>query len=229
MFVAVVQKVECIGGCGGGGIPSNAEVIAVAAALASLAVAFYAVKIARGSLSIAEAQHSEFLRELRARADFAIKIKATGGGDVVDTEAGRIDLHWLIEITDVGEKVANHVGINFAVPRELTEFKWVRGDEDSTLTPQIGAHNITGDLIASDGTSYQPQAISKIAERLGRTGRWTKASASVEVPRRVGERKVIPFRLKLRSDDLPDDVTSVAYEDEVVIRRIGPTNQTPAL
>jgi hypothetical protein len=218
MLLTAVQQVECVSGCGGGsGLPSNAEVIGVVAALASLAVAFYAIKISVGSLRIAEEQHEEFLRKLRARADFTVDIRSPGHKGVIETDAAQVEIQWVIDVTNTGEKPARHVGFAFSAPDFITDLKWVEGEEDSILSQKGGAHVVSTDVVAEDGLEYAAQAVTKIVDYIGRMRRHSRVSGVLSL--KLGEEVRVPVRLKVMSDDLPDDVEYRETVKEVLVRR----------
>jgi hypothetical protein len=197
-------------------------VIGVAAALASLAIALYAVKISRGSLAIAEDQHTEFIKELQARADLRLNIRATGNGKVINAVANRVEITWSIEIENVGARPAKQVAVSFGAPRSITDLRWDGSDDDVPFSKRSGRHDVKPDLIASDGSTHPQQAINKLTEHIGRVKRFARVKGTVEIPEEAGTEVFVPARLIVGSDDLPDDVPSLTLDHEIAIRRVEP-------
>ena len=210
---------ECIGGCDGGGLPSTPEVIGVAAGLASLAVAFYAIKISLGSLRIAEEQHQVFLRDQRAHADFVLTIRSPGTDGVIETSATRLKIVWTLNLDNIGNKAARLVHVAFSVPRLMDDLRWEEGKNDSLFSKKAGPYPVREPLTDSSDVSYKAQVVAKRADYIGRGGSFTKVSAVLELANVGGEQK-LPMRLLVRSDDLPKDVDIVKVEDEILVRRV---------
>lgn len=218
MIVAAVQQVECVSGCGGSGLPSTPEVIGVAAALASLAVAFYALKISLGSLRIAEEQHSVFLDNLNAHADFKLEIHSPGEGGVIEMTSSRLKLIWAIHVNNTGDKAARHVHVAFGLPTFMREMQWEEGEKESFASEKGGPYPVREDLIDSEGRSLEAQVVTKRVPYIGRAGGFQNVSAILELEN-PGEERRVPATLLVRSDDLPDDNETVLIQDEVLVRR----------
>lgn len=89
-------------------------------ALLSLAIAIKAWKVSDSSLSIANEQHREFLRQLRARADFQIELHLESHPDGnIETAEDQVTLKWRTSIENTGSKAANSVGVNLMAPADL--------------------------------------------------------------------------------------------------------------
>jgi hypothetical protein len=218
-MIAVVQRVECVGGCGGSGLPSAPEVIGVAAGIASLAVAFYALKISLGSLKIAEEQHGVFLRNLNAHADFALRIDLPGTDGVVETTAPRLKLVWGIHVDNVGDKPARYVHVAFGVPFFMSDMQWEEGEKESLSSEKGGPYPVREPLTDASGVTHEAQVVTKRVSYIGRGGGIAKISAILELPD-VGDEQRIPVKLLVSCDDLPEGVEDVVAEDEILVRRL---------
>jgi len=212
---AVAEPVRCVEGCGGGD-PSTLGILGFVIALLSLGAAFKAWKISDASLEIANAQHQEFLKQLRARADFKLELHLEGHpGPVVETTADEVTLRWRMTIENSGDKAATDVGVNLLIPADLRN---LRSDEKTGTTPPTTIER----LQASDGSDYPAQYLAELVSRFSlRMARITYASATVKTPTTPGQERLVPAVFRVWSPDMPDEVEFRSVKSEVRIRRTG--------
>lgn len=220
MLIAAIQQVECVRGCGGKGAISTPEVIGVVAGLASLGVAFYAIKISLGSLRIAEEQHRVFLRDLAAHAELAVKIKSPASDGVIEISSPHVEIVWGIHVENEGDKAARHVHVAVGMPMFLREMQWVEGENDSLLSKKAGPYPVRRPFVDTNGFSHEMQVVSKVVDYIGRAGGFSRVSAVLDLPN-VGDERSIPVELLASSDDLPRGVENVTSKDEVLVMRVG--------
>jgi hypothetical protein len=211
ILVGVVQQVECIKSCGVTE-PSTVAAIGLVVAFASLALAIYAIRltsrsvgIAKDALGIAQEQHRVFLRDELARARLTIEIGIAGSGSdgVRRVEAGvktalRVDLGF----SNIGERQARNVVINWLFPQYLEGPRWVDGnggevgpyDLQSTSEKLSGTH---GELLTANYLEKRVDLIDLSANYIQRFRFFAilKGASYIEVP----------TRLRVSSDDFPDD------------------------
>jgi hypothetical protein len=224
MLFLGVQSVECVKGCGG---DSTITAIGLAVAFLSLAVAFAAWRISHRSLDIANTEHQEFMRQLNARADFELTLyvdsPALEDGSVLESEQPVAGIRWEMGIHNSGDKAANDVGANFLIPADLDRdfFRWVTqsGESRNDDPAKTGPMTTPEELLASDQSRHPAQYLIREVERQTRKGdRLLFAFAQAKMPPHGEERK-LPFKFKVWSDDLPDDVEERTIEREITLRR----------
>jgi hypothetical protein len=234
MTLAAAKAVECVSGCDGGGDSTAAialGALGLVVALVSAILAYRAMKAsdesataAQRSLEISEQQHEEFMREKRARADFEVSLNLVGHpSGLVETDAGRIGLTWALQVTNVGDKPATYVAVNFEAPDSITDLRWASGENDSLMTQKAGPHQRPDRPISTaDGRySYPSQFLSKIVDRINlrRSPRFSHVKGYVAVPRMVGEEIVLPVEMAVWSDDMGTEVPMRVARMDVTIRK----------
>ncbi len=209
LLVGVGAPVRCIEGCGGGE-PTALTLLGLVVAFLSLAIALKAWKVSDSSLAIATQQHQEFLKALRARADFEIELYLEGHfGWIVETDADEIRLEWKLVITNSGTKAAADVGVNLLAPADLRDLQ-SEGKRATAPTTKIE------DLQASDGSTYPAQYLVELIERFSLRMTYVKfASATVDTPRTPGDERLVPLLFRVWSDDMSDDVDIRSVTAEV--------------
>jgi hypothetical protein len=211
---STATPVRCIEGCSGGD-SGTLGIIGIVLAVVGVMIALKAWRVSDAALSIAREQHQEFLKGLRARADFAVAVELEGHPDgVVETTEDKVALEWKTKIESTGEKAATGVGINFLAPAELQDLRWEGKSASSPTTP---IEKVT----ASDGTTYPAQYLVDLIERFGLKLVQVKfVYATVDAPVHPGEDRLVPVLFRVWSADMPDDVGMRFVESEVRIRRI---------
>jgi hypothetical protein len=222
LLMLAAQPVECVKGCGG---DSTVTAIGLIVAFLSLAVAVSAWRLSNKSLGIATTEHRVFMERLNARADFELNCYVVSpplNDGVYETTASVFAIKWQMGITNSGEKAANDVGVNFLIPHERTvpkSFGWVTqanqriGDAGRVMTT-------AEELVATDGSRHPAHyLILEIPRQTRRTAGVIFATADLKSPP-PGEEIAIPYKFKVWSDDLPDDVEARTVEGEIRVRRV---------
>jgi hypothetical protein len=164
-------------------------------------IAIVALVVALGALYNPAREHREFVKQLRARARFELKIDTDRFfGDVYETEAfASVSLVVRVGVSNVGDKAAGETIVNVLTPASPGELSW------STASGQkIGAEpgRPSGDAVTMPGgEEVQAQVVSYVMERVSRRGRrevWFMVE-NLPVP------SDLPVAVVVNSDDLPDD------------------------
>lgn len=234
---AVPIKVECTN-CGGDEwITYFSLGVAVASVILALVAAYLArkaVKVADDTLKVAHedagrsrTEHAEFMRQLQARARFDVtltpKWPANADG-LIEQNATSTRVTVAIGISnEQGDKAAGPTTVNALVPEGMvSDLRWSgpQGEEVSGVsrmiltTPEI--------LTDADGSDYEAQYLFHELPRVTRrTARLLHLTFYVEIPSK-GERSV-PIRVRVESDDLPDDDPEVVRE---LMIRVRPASST---
>jgi hypothetical protein len=213
------QAVRCVEGCGEG--TGTLAAIGLVVAMLSLGAALAAWKVSSGSLAIVEEEHSVFKAQLAARADFSLTIESIGGA-IIGTGQPHVEVIWRLGVKNIGDRVANDVGINFLVPEEgIEELLWT--DEAGTFMPQTASDRLktSEKLPASDGTSWPAQYLATSVDRFTKsTHHVIHARAVIDCPPDVGETRIVPVKFKVWCDDLPDDVDARWETQELMLSRV---------
>lgn len=231
-----VQRVDCVHGCTNG-----TDTLTLALSIGGLVVAILSVGLATyaaiqsrrsanaaaESLMMAREEHAEFMRDLRAHAEFELSVSLDNGRDgVIETDQDRTALYWTAGFNNTkGEKPAAAAGINFLVPQDLYNLSWrsqetgrVWGAEHAMTAPEL--------LPAADGTSYPTRYLEDRVAPVDRTTHYVSfAQAEVEVPRAPGDERIVPVKFKVWSDDLEPNENgerSRWVRHETIIRRTKP-------
>ena len=210
--------VRCVEGCSG---DSTAAIIGLVVAGLSLAVALAAWKISQSSLGIARAEHQVFLDQLNQRADFNLDLVVAGAPDgVIETSNNDVRLKWQAGISNSGEKAARASTINFLVPGDLRELKWVLQDGREMPDPHMQHGPMsTAEQLPETGipSSYLIREVERVSLRGSRVA---FAEATIPAPANPGEERSVPASFRIESDDLPDDVQDQRVDYTVTIRRV---------
>jgi hypothetical protein len=229
MTFAAVEQIECIRGCDSSGVAWISWVVGgggLLIALGSMLLAWKSSKAseaaadaAEESLSIARTQHQAFVKTLRAHANFAVSIYQSGDG-LVESDANRVELQWLIKIENTGDKPAKEVVVIFVAPRAVRGLAWLEDEGDSLLSERGGAHDVRENLVAADGSEDEAQAVVKIARHIGRFTKYSRVGGIIDLSSTVGESIVIPVQVKVGSDDLPEDMRYIQASAELKVKRV---------
>jgi len=88
-----------------------------------------------------------------------------------------------------------------------------------TAESKGGTRLVTESLVDRTGAIHEAQAVTKIADQIGRATRIAKVAATLDLPN-VGDEFRVPVKLLAGSDDLPEDVEYVSVLDELVVQRV---------
>jgi hypothetical protein len=192
-------------------------------------VAYKAAKAADATLIVAReeakrssTEHAEFMRQLQARARFDVTLTPQWPADengLIEQDASTTRVTVAIGISNErGDKGAGPTTVNALVPEGIvTGLRWSgpQGEEAIGLskiiltTPEI--------LIDAEGNEYKAQYLFHELPRVTRrTARLLHLTCDVEIPRH-GERSV-PIRVRVESDDLPDEEPEVVCERMIRVR-----------
>ncbi|MEZ5078406.1 MAG: hypothetical protein R2725_13300 [Solirubrobacterales bacterium] len=229
MQLAAVESVRCVEGCGGG--TETLGIIGLVVALLSLAVAIKAWMVSDASLRIARAEHREFEKKLNARADFALDLALDNPeprDGVVDLTTQKAFLRWKIDINNIGEIAADGVTVEFLFPSDIAVRKadigWTMLDGSWMGTGNADDHvplPTSEEVTTDDGESVPAEYLVKDMGRISVTRRPVLfAGIKVERPKR-GEEIRVPVSVRIRSDDLPDDVDDRRAFCETILRHAG--------
>lgn len=217
-------------------VAAVASLLGLVIAAAAFLVAIEAWKSARDNLEVAEdaleisrEQHSEFLKRLNAHAKYVVipqLIHPTAPDDGVVTYKGdaRLTVRWMIGVKNIGEKAGTHVKVNVILPLRVENPIWttpegkpIKSDYPSGpfLTPEV--------LLRSDGSD--PQEFShyllKVIPRVGikRNNVVMTVQGEIIMPD-TNSPVVIPVKAKIWSDEMEDDLNSVAEVIETTFTRV---------
>ena len=183
----------------------------------SLIVAGAALFVALGALYIAAREHSVFIRQLKARANFTLTADVETGAspddpDLIKVAASAVIVRVRVGISNVGTKAAGPTLLNVLVPALFEDPAWVdhRGVRDGPKIAPIPTPEL---LKMPDGREVQAHWIEKKIPRVAlRGGQVAWFAVQVGVP------TDLPIRIVAQSDDLPDDVTEVVLDKTIRVR-----------
>jgi hypothetical protein len=226
-----VQRIECTN-CGGDELIAIASLaIALASLIAAVVAAALALRakkaaddtlaIARDEASRSKVEHAEFKRQQEARARFDVTVRALPPADdgVFTLQASETNVHIEIGISNQrGDKAAGPTTINVLVPKGTSRLRWSgpRGEARPNVTQET--LSTPEALVDADGKLSESEYVSR---QLGRVTRRTAHLMHVTFPLPLpaeGESSV-PIRVRVESDDLPDDQPEVVIDYMVRGRR----------
>lgn len=194
----------------GSDVLANAlDAVSVGAALGALVISLLSLRSAQAQRRMAADEHAEFMRELRARANFEISLRAVDGpeDDLLELPAGAFRTYGEIEVglKNTGERAARRTILNLVAPSWLAELGWV--EPDGSPRPDARPAMQTPDERLPDGRGqehpgiYLTEEFSSIDRRPAYVRR-----ARFLLPE---DRESIPFRAVAQSDDLPEELSEV--------------------
>lgn len=176
------------------------------------------------SLSIQGSEHKRLTAELEKRADFQITLDPglpDAGADSATyvTNATDVNLQFAIGIRNTGTRAATHVTINFLAPDRQGTLVWAGPDgaADPDKPKAVQTSERLSDAPGLPMTRWLPYEFDRIAIR---TPRMVWARLLAEVP--PSGSLDLPVRVRVQSDDLPDDVTERVKDYVVHIRHGNP-------
>lgn len=174
--------------------------------------------IAREEAARSSAEHVEFLRQLTARARFDVTVQAHGAdadGLLISTEPEEAVVIAIGISNRRGDKAAGPTVINALVPQGTMGLRWCgpNGEQRPNAPNQLLT---TPEPLP--GTEFRSWYLARELERVTRrTVRLVHFAFLMEVPA-DGEASV-PIRVRIESDDLPDEEPEVVQELIVRARR----------
>jgi hypothetical protein len=208
-------------------------VLALAALIAAIGSLYYShrqkelaedqTKIARNALAQSSEEHRVFIEELQRRADFDVKLEllpSEWSDGTITAPIGSIGRPRLqIGIKNTGRKRATHVLVNVVAPERLRgNFHWShedgtprdidKWDQATTPTPEI--------LRDADGRDHRGAYLSHTYDVITRRSHYV---TWVSFP--MLDAHSVPFRVRVESDDLPDDRPEVVAD--FMVRVVPPT------
>jgi hypothetical protein len=204
------KTIECVN-CGGGGGGDLQFWITVGA----LVIAFLA-------LLMNFAQFRQFMRGVRSRAEFKVTLRPAGLGiedGVRRTTAGKTAVRVAIGIKNVGKKAAGETLVNALVPGHLEQVRWA-GPNGQKIEGSSGTAPTDDEMLtAPDGTEYHAKYLTRLLPRIGtKPHHLLHFQFYVEI-KEPGE-VVIPVRVKVQADEIPDDVEDYVEELDVRVERV---------
>jgi hypothetical protein len=237
-----VQQVECTN-CGGDdllaivslAIAGIGLIVAILAAVLAKRAADSAddsLKIGRDALDVAreeakrsKVEHDEFRRQMEARARFDVTVRALPPADedgMFVLDATSVNVHVEIGISNKrGDKAAHTTTVNVLVPENTQNIRWSgpRGEPRPTESSEMlwtseTLTNAGGNVLAVEYLSRQLPRITR------RTHYLVHVTLSLPIPDRLT--RSVPIRVRVESDDLPDDQPEVVVDYMLRGRRLNP-------
>jgi hypothetical protein len=190
----------------------------------ALVFAGVAAAIAARALYLQTAEARRLRHELLKRADFRLTIRPAGpmfSGVTEDAaecvvDASMVILRFEVGISNTGDKAASHAALNVVVPARFDGFTWT-GPTGEAVGPDPIVAPTSEELPGeSDGRGSQwiGEEIERVALRTPHV-RWVRLQVSI--PPKGGVN--VPVRVRVESDDLPDDVEERVKDFIVRVRR----------
>jgi hypothetical protein len=199
--------IECTN-CGGGGNDLQFFVTLGALLIAAIALAMNFV------------QFREYLRGLRARAEFTVTLHLAGADSdgVRRTKAGKTAVRVAVGIKNEGKKAAGETLVNALVPRNLENVRWSgpggqQIDEPKMTTPTDEK------LVGPDGMEYEAKYLVRTLPRVGTKPHHLVHFQFYAETRRPGDSVVIPVRVKVQADEIPDEIEDYVEDLSVRVER----------
>lgn len=205
--------VHCLN-CGGGGSDWVALTSVIIAVLALL-VALRALHVARKEHQITVEEHTEFMRQLSARARFDLTgdvvrnrsrpFLSTAGGESMRTVVVQIG------VTNKGEKAATHTTVNVLAPQSVENLAWcdAKGEPDPGSPSPAQTSDTLRTAEGDEECLWLSKEIARVSLRSPIVSWFT-----FDAP--VGTR--VPVRIKADSDDLPDEVPESVIDRVIDLR-----------
>jgi hypothetical protein len=212
-------EVHCVEGCDGGGVDGY-NLAGLGIAPLSLVIAVVALRIAFRGLGIARAEHAVRTKERSARGDLepTLRVVAPGTDEegVIESPPMRLTVRVEAGITSVGDKPAEHVGINLLLPLRAEEPIWT--DPQGRPT-RDGALNTTSEVLTDqDGKQHPVHYLDKTVSRIGPEARVAYVTFHVASSPKAGQELRIPIKFKVWCDDMPEGVDERVTQVDVVVR-----------
>lgn len=202
------KVIECTN-CGGGGTDAQFWITVGALVIAFIALVMNFV------------QFREYLRGLRSRAEFKVTLRPASGSEdgVRRTQAQQTAVRVALGIKNDGKKAAGETLVNALVPSHLENVRWCgptgQEVEASSVTTPTDDEKLTG----PDGIEYEAKYLSRMLPRVG-TKPHHLLHFQFYVHLAEPGKAVIPVRVKVQADEIPDDIEDYVEELEVHVVRI---------
>jgi hypothetical protein len=197
-----IEYIAAVGGLAG----VLLAVVAAMYAKRSADAANHAVSLARDEINMAKAEHSEFLRQLRARARFRLTLRILEpepGQDGVIRALGSVRVLAEVGLKNIGERAAGETLLQVIAPRNVANFRW-SGPKGEARPDLLAALETPEELTDDNGKVHLGQYLDRGIERVTRRTYYVAFFAfDVETPP-TGVRSV-PVRVTAEADELPDD------------------------
>ncbi len=166
-----------------------------------------ALAVALGALCIAVREHRVFMRELNARANFAITLELLNFPDaVVRSTSSVVFLRLKIGIKNTGRKAARTTILNVVFPQFIHSIRW-SGPQGEETDPPPPIHP-TAETLPGPGDGIPARWIAREVPRIGLKPHYvTHVNFRVEIP--TDEPLSVPLKVKAEADELPDAVDEV--------------------
>lgn len=189
-------------------------------------ITFGALLIAAIALYFNWVQHREFLRRLRARAEFGLTIKTVDADEhgirwtSADTQITRVE----IGIKNKGKRAAGETVLNVIVPRNLEYARWA-GPGGQEVEGVNSATAKADELLTDETGAEQPAMyLSQGIPRISTKPHYLRfVTFPVELPPRDApiQGRTIPIRVTIQADEIPDEVEEYSATHLVRVRRPG--------
>ena len=182
----------------------------------SLYIAVGAFVVALLSLYIAGREHREFMRQLRARADFEITLRFLSFADnVLRSDAVQVDVRLEIGLKNTGQKAASETTINVLAPTFAADLRRT-GPLGSPVGEWREPVNTSELLGTSDGSALPAHWLTMLLPRMGRKGGSVCfATFTIDVPEPNAGPRLVPMRVRVSAEELPDEVEDRVAEIEL--------------
>jgi hypothetical protein len=211
--MVVVRPVPLPVRCLNCGDSHTLALIALIAAVLGVIIAGAALIVAFRSLGIAKREHTEFMKQLNARARFELSVDLEhGAGGVIELQPSRPEITFRVSLRNVGDKAAGQTVMNVFAPASASHLVWsnpkggqLSAQDDAIATPET--------LILPDGSEVEARFITKTIPRVAlRPGVMTWFTVVVREP------SDLPVRVVAQCDDLPDDQEDARCDRLVQVR-----------
>jgi hypothetical protein len=167
-------------------------------------------------------QFRQFIRGVRSRAEFKVTLRPAGNDVVNDvrlTKADRTAVRVAIGIKNEGKKAAGETLVNALVPSHLEQVRWAGPNGQKVVGPDVLSGTTQTDdetLTAPDGTEYPAKYLVRQLPRVGTKPHHLLHFQFYVDLKTAGEGVVIPVRVKVQADEIPDDVED--YVEDLAVR-----------
>lgn len=177
-------------------------------------------KLAQQQLEMASREHREFMKQITARARFLLILDTVGAdSDGVLRSAGDAgQVRVRIGIRNEGEKASGPTVVNALVPQRTRDFKWcLENGADRPDVPHL--IDVTSETLKDDqGREFES---TFLAREIPRVSLRTSTVLYFRMAFTLGStgRATIPVRVRIESDDMPDDQADLVADHLVVIEQ----------
>jgi hypothetical protein len=166
-------------------------------------------------------QFREYLRRLRARAEFKLAMRPASDTEdgVCRTEAQKAAVRVALGIKNEGAKAAGETLVNALVPSHLESVRWCGPTGQEVDVSSVTTPTDDEKLTAPDGAEYDAKYLSRTLPRVGtKPHHLLHFQFYVHLPE-PGE-VVVPVRVKVQADEIPDEIEDYVADLDVRIVRV---------